>query len=41
MKKILVTGANGQLGSELSVLSTKYSNYEWFLQIEHKLLWII
>ena len=29
MKKILVTGANGQLGSELSVLSTKYSNYEW------------
>lgn len=30
MKKILVTGANGQLGSELSVLSTKYSNYEWF-----------
>lgn len=30
MKKILVTGANGQLGSELLVLSTKYSNYEWF-----------
>jgi dTDP-4-dehydrorhamnose reductase len=30
MKKILVTGANGQVGSELSVLSTKYSNYEWF-----------
>ena len=29
MKKILVTGAKGQLGSELSVLSTKYSNYEW------------
>ena len=29
MEKILVTGANGQLGSELSVLSTKYSNYEW------------
>ncbi len=30
MKKILVTGANGQLGSELSVLATKYSQYEWF-----------
>jgi len=30
MKKILVTGANGQLGSELSVLSSKYPEYEWF-----------
>ena len=29
MKKILVTGANGQLGSELSVLSSKYPQYEW------------
>ncbi|PTS96366.1 dTDP-4-dehydrorhamnose reductase [Flavobacterium sp. HMWF030] len=29
MKKILVTGANGQLGSELKVLSSKYPNYEW------------
>ncbi len=29
MKKILVTGANGQLGSELSVLSSKYPEYEW------------
>jgi dTDP-4-dehydrorhamnose reductase len=29
MEKILVTGANGQLGSELSVLSTNYSQYEW------------
>lgn len=29
MKKILVTGANGQLGSELAVLSTNYSQYEW------------
>ncbi|WP_289663021.1 dTDP-4-dehydrorhamnose reductase [Flavobacterium panacagri] len=29
MKKILVTGATGQLGSELSVLAPLYSNYEW------------
>jgi len=29
MKKILVTGANGQLGSELSVLSTSYPEFEW------------
>ncbi|MDQ8014886.1 MAG: dTDP-4-dehydrorhamnose reductase [Flavobacterium nitrogenifigens] len=29
MKKILVTGANGQLGSELSILSSKYPEYEW------------
>lgn len=30
MKKILVTGANGQLGSELKVLSENYSDFEWF-----------
>jgi len=30
MEKILVTGAKGQLGSELSLLSTKYSQYAWF-----------
>ena len=29
MSKILVTGANGQLGSELSVLSVNYPQYEW------------
>ncbi|SNR49382.1 dTDP-4-dehydrorhamnose reductase [Flavobacterium sp. ov086] len=29
MKKILVTGANGQLGSELTVLSSKYPQFEW------------
>jgi dTDP-4-dehydrorhamnose reductase len=28
-KKILVTGAYGQLGSELKVLSTDYSQFEW------------
>ncbi|MCV9927440.1 dTDP-4-dehydrorhamnose reductase [Flavobacterium sp. LS1R49] len=29
MEKILVTGANGQLGSELAVLSLNYPQYEW------------
>ena len=29
MKKILVTGATGQLGSELKVLSKNYSQFEW------------
>ncbi|MDW8849254.1 dTDP-4-dehydrorhamnose reductase [Flavobacterium sp. MMLR14_040] len=29
MKKILVTGANGQLGSELNFLSVNYPNYQW------------
>ncbi len=29
MKRILVTGSNGQLGSELAVLAKKYQKYEW------------
>ncbi|KRD07477.1 NAD(P)-dependent oxidoreductase [Flavobacterium sp. Root901] len=29
MKKILVTGSNGQLGSELYVLSLQYLHYNW------------
>lgn len=29
MKKILITGGNGQLGSELKVLSKIYSQFEW------------
>jgi dTDP-4-dehydrorhamnose reductase len=29
MKKILVTGVNGQLGSELKELSVHYSQFEW------------
>jgi len=29
MKKILVTGANGQLGSEIKLLATNYSNFEF------------
>jgi dTDP-4-dehydrorhamnose reductase len=28
-KKILVTGSNGQLGSELKELSSRYSQFEW------------
>ncbi|WJS95148.1 dTDP-4-dehydrorhamnose reductase [Flavobacterium johnsoniae] len=31
MKKILVTGATGQLGTELSVLASNYPQYEWIL----------
>jgi dTDP-4-dehydrorhamnose reductase len=30
MKKILVTGSNGQLGSELKMLSESYAQFEWF-----------
>jgi dTDP-4-dehydrorhamnose reductase len=30
MKKILITGGNGQLGSELQLLSKKYTQFEWF-----------
>ncbi|REG98253.1 dTDP-4-dehydrorhamnose reductase [Flavobacterium aquicola] len=29
MEKILVTGANGQLGSELRILSDEHRHYEW------------
>ncbi|MBF4517604.1 dTDP-4-dehydrorhamnose reductase [Flavobacterium sp. ANB] len=37
MKKILVTGASGQLGSELSVLSSKYPQYEWIFADRNKI----
>lgn len=30
MKKILITGGNGQLGSELRFLSKVYTQFEWF-----------
>ena len=35
MKKILVTGANGQLGSEIKVLASNYTHFEFiFTDIE-------
>lgn len=37
MKKILVTGANGQLGSELFVLSSNYPQYEWIFADRNKI----
>ncbi|MDQ1167500.1 dTDP-4-dehydrorhamnose reductase [Flavobacterium sp. SORGH_AS_0622] len=37
MQKILVTGANGQLGSELEILSSSYSNYEWIFADRKKI----
>jgi dTDP-4-dehydrorhamnose reductase len=37
MKKVLVTGANGQLGSELAVLSKNYPKYEWIFADRKKI----
>ena len=37
MEKILVTGANGQLGSELNVLSSNYPQYEWVFADRRKI----
>ncbi|KQW97687.1 dTDP-4-dehydrorhamnose reductase [Flavobacterium sp. Root420] len=37
MKKILVTGANGQLGSELSVLSKFYPEFKWIFADRKKI----
>lgn len=37
MEKILVTGASGQLGSELFVLSSNYPQYEWFFADRSKI----
>ncbi|MFB3389181.1 dTDP-4-dehydrorhamnose reductase [Flavobacterium sp. LAR06] len=36
MKKILVTGSNGQLGSEFAVLSSEYPQYKWFFADRNK-----
>src|SRR5687768_14658771 len=36
MKKILVTGSNGQLGSEFAVLSVEYPQYKWFFADRNK-----
>ena len=30
MKKILVTGANGQLGNEMRLLAEEHKNFEYF-----------
>lgn len=30
MKKILVTGANGQLGNEMRLLAEEHRNFEYF-----------
>jgi dTDP-4-dehydrorhamnose reductase len=35
--KIVVTGANGQLGSELKVLANKYSQFEWIFTDKEEL----
>ena len=37
MKNILVTGANGQLGNEMRVLSAEYKEYTCFQPIAHAL----
>ncbi|MFH6963233.1 dTDP-4-dehydrorhamnose reductase [Flavobacterium plurextorum] len=36
MKKILVTGSTGQLGSELATLSSLYAHYEWIFADRNK-----
>lgn len=37
MERILVTGANGQLGSELAVLSSNYPQYDWVFGDRNKI----
>lgn len=37
MERILVTGANGQLGSELAVLASNYPEYEWIFADRNKI----
>lgn len=37
MERILVTGAKGQLGSELSILSPNYLQYEWIFADRNKI----
>lgn len=37
MERILVTGANGQLGSELAILSSNYPQYEWVFADRNKI----
>jgi dTDP-4-dehydrorhamnose reductase len=37
MKKIVVTGSSGQLGSELAVLSKNYTQFEWFFTDRNEL----
>ena len=35
--KILITGANGQLGSEIRLLSPNYNTFEWVFLDKKKL----
>ena len=39
MKNILVTGANGQLGNEMRILSESYPQYRYFAM--KRLSWIL
>lgn len=37
MKNILITGANGQLGNEMRLLSKEFNSYNYFFTDVHEL----